>query len=208
MPSAAFLFLSTVQMGKQRICYDTSCFIRLTGGFFYFVRHGESLWNAQNKICGSTDIDLTEKGYAQAEETGRQIMEQGLKIDRIISSPLLRAWHTAETISKMTGIPAVKEERLIEQAFGKYEGTPRDSEEFRTAKMRFIDSYDGGESMFHAVHRIYSLLDEITSQEDTVYLIAAHNGLARIIQSYFRDMTNEEYASFGIRNCEIIRFDY
>ena len=135
-------------------------------------------------------------------------MEQGLKIDRIISSPLLRAWHTAETISKMTGIPAVKEERLIEQAFGKYEGTPRDSEEFRTAKMRFIDSYDCGESMFHAVHRIYSLLDEITSQEDTVYLIAAHNGLARIIQSYFRDMTNEEYASFGIRNCEIIRFDY
>jgi len=96
----------------------------------------------------------------------------------------------------------------IEQAFGKYEGTPRDSEEFRTAKMRFIDSYDGGESMFHAVHRIYSLLDEITSQEDTVYLIAAHNGLARIIQSYFRDMTNDEYASFGIRNCEIIRFDY
>ena len=36
----------------------------------YFVRHGESQWNVEDKICGQTDIPLTERGHAQAEETG------------------------------------------------------------------------------------------------------------------------------------------
>ena len=177
-------------------------------GHFYFVRHGESLWNVENKICGATDIDLTGKGYRQAEETAQAILDQDLHIDMILSSPLKRALHTAKVISEKTGIPLKAEERLTEQSFGKYEGTPRDGEEFRIAKTRFIDSYEGGETMFKTVHRVYSLLDEITSQEETVYLLAAHNGLARIIQSYFHDMTNLEYADFGIRNAEIRRYDY
>ncbi len=177
-------------------------------GHFYFVRHGESLWNIENRICGTTDIDLTPKGYSQAEETAEIILAEGLKIDMILSSPLMRAFHTARIISDRTGIPLRVEARLNEQSFGRYEGTPRDSEEFRIAKTRFIDSYGGGETMFRTVHRVYSLLDEITSQQDTVYLLAAHNGLARIIQSYFFDMTNLEYADFGIRNCEIRRYDY
>jgi len=39
----------------------------------YFTRHGETVWNVENKICGATDIGLTEKGHEQAEELGRLI---------------------------------------------------------------------------------------------------------------------------------------
>lgn len=177
-------------------------------GHFYFVRHGESLWNVENKICGATDIDLTEKGFQQAEQAAENILRQELKIDMILSSPLKRAYHTAQVISEKTGIPLKAEPRLTEQNFGKWEGTARDGEDFRIAKTHFIESWDGGESMLKTTHRVYSLLDEITSQEDTVYLLAAHNGLARIIQSYFHDMSNEEFAAFGIGNCEIRRYDY
>lgn len=177
-------------------------------GHFYFVRHGESLWNVANRICGKTDIDLSEKGYEQAKLAAKTILLQDLKIDKILSSPLKRAYHTARTISDLTGIPLYVEERLIEQDFGRYEGTPRDSEEFRLAKMNFICSFEGGESMLKTAHRIYSVLDEIVSDPDHVVLIAAHNGLARIIESYFRDMTNEEFSSFGIPNAEIRRYDF
>lgn len=177
-------------------------------GHFYFVRHGESLWNVENKICGATDIDLTEKGFQQAEQAVENILRQELKIDMILSSPLKRAYHTAQVISERTGIPLKAEPRLTEQNFGKWEGTARDGEDFRIAKTHFIESWDGGESMLKTTHRVYSLLDEITSQEETVYLLAAHNGLARIIQSYFHDMSNEEFAAFGIGNCEIRRYDY
>ncbi len=177
-------------------------------GHFYFVRHGESLWNAENKICGATDIALNETGREQARKTAEAILQEGICFDRILSSPLQRAKETAEIISKATGVPLEVRNELIEQRFGRYEGTPRNGEDFRIAKTHFIDSYEGGETMLKTAHRVYSLLDEITSQEDTVYLIAAHNGLVRIIESYFRDMTNEEFASFGVRNCEIRRYDY
>lgn len=40
------------------------------------------------------------------------------------------------------------------------------------------------------------------------YILVAHNGIARVVQSYFHDMTNEEYAAFGVKNCEIVRYDF
>ena len=39
----------------------------------YFTRHGETFWNVENKICGITDIDLTEKGHRQAIDLGNKI---------------------------------------------------------------------------------------------------------------------------------------
>ena len=44
-------------------------------GRLYFVRHGETYWNVENKICGATDIALTERGHLQAVETGSAEMK-------------------------------------------------------------------------------------------------------------------------------------
>ena len=43
-------------------------------GHFYFVRHGQTVWNVENKICGATDIELTELGHQQAIDTGKKIV--------------------------------------------------------------------------------------------------------------------------------------
>ena len=178
-------------------------------GHFYFVRHGESIWNAENKICGATDIALTKKGHMQAIETGRKFSEQGLKADEILYSPLIRAAETARHISEVTGIPARVEPRLIEQNFGNWEGTARNGEDFKKAKEDFASRYGNGESMLHLAQRIYNLLDDIKAESDRkTYILVAHNGLSRMIQSYFTDMTNAEFAAFGIKNCEIRRYDF
>ena len=50
----------------------------------YFVRHGETVWNVENKICGMTDSPLTEKGRAQARQTGALVHASGLHIDEIL----------------------------------------------------------------------------------------------------------------------------
>ena len=50
-------------------------------GHMYFVRHGQTVWNVENKICGSTDIDLTEKGHEQAVKTGKKILSENIKAD-------------------------------------------------------------------------------------------------------------------------------
>ena len=52
-------------------------------GYFYFARHGQTVWNVENKICGATDIELTELGHQQATELGKKIKEEGVKIDEI-----------------------------------------------------------------------------------------------------------------------------
>lgn len=174
----------------------------------YFTRHGQTVWNVENKICGATDIELTQLGHQQAVELGEKIKNQGIIIDEILYSPLSRAAETAKHISEVTGIPMREEMRLKEQNFGKYESTPRDGLEFKKAKENFISSFEGGETMLHLAARVYNLLDEIRNKSDKTYLLVAHNGISRIIQSYFYDMTNEEFAAFGIKNCEIREYKW
>lgn len=173
----------------------------------YFARHGQTIWNAENKICGTTDIELTDLGHAQAIELGNKIKSENLNIDEILFSPLIRAADTAKHIHEQTGIPIRKEPLLTEQCFGKYESTPRNNPDFLAAKERFVDNYDGGESMLHLAQRIYNLLDKIKADNKT-YLLVAHNGIARVVNSYFYDMTNKEYSNFKLKNCEILKYEF
>ena len=174
----------------------------------YFARHGETVWNVENKICGMTDSPLTEKGRAQAAQLGEAVKNSGIVLDEILYSPLSRAADTAKAIAAATGIPARPEPRLREQCFGRYEGTPRDGAEFKISKTHFADRYSGGESMLQLAQRIYDLLDELKADEGKTYLLVAHNGIARVVRSYFCDMTNEEYAAFGIKNCEFVEYTF
>ena len=52
--------------------------------YFYFTRHGQTIWNVENKICGATDIALTELGRNQARELGKRINEENIHIDEIL----------------------------------------------------------------------------------------------------------------------------
>ena len=178
-------------------------------GHLYFVRHGQTVWNAENKICGATDIPLTDHGHQQAIETGHKILEEKIHADEILYSPLIRATETAMHISEITGIPARVEPRLTEQNFGKWEATPRNGEDFLKAKEWFACRHEGGESTLHLAQRIYNLLDEIKAESDTkTYLLVAHNGIARMVNSYFYEMGNEEYARSGVKNCAVVRYDF
>ena len=175
----------------------------------YFTRHGQTVWNVENKICGATDIALTELGHQQAIELGKRIVKENIHIDEILYSPLVRASETARHISEITKVPMRMEPRLKEQNFGRYESTPRNGEEFQQMKTHFIDHFGSGETMLHLAQRIYNLLDDIkTEADDKTYLLVAHNGIARVIHSYFHDMGNEEYAKFGIKNCEIREYHF
>lgn len=173
----------------------------------YFVRHGESEWNITRQICGATDKPLTEKGRSQARHTAENIIEQNIKADMILYSPLSRAKDTALTISEITGIPAREEIRLKEHNFGYFEGKSYDVEGFMEAKTRMADSYETGESMFRLAQRVYNLLDEL-KEDDKTYILVAHNGIVRVIPSYFFDMTNEEFAKFAVKNCSVTEYQY
>ena len=69
--------------------------------FLILVRHGQSIWNLENKFTGWVDVDLTDQGKLEAEKAGSLIKSQNIKIDRWYSSLQLRANHTMEIIKKI-----------------------------------------------------------------------------------------------------------
>ena len=176
-------------------------------GHLYFVRHGESEWNVEKRICGITDIPLTDRGREQARITAAKIVDQGIKADGILCSPLKRARETAGIIAEATGFPLSVEPRLIEQNFGTFEGKHWNTPEFFEAKQSFANRYGNGESNLMLAHRIYNLIDEVKASGKT-YILVAHNGIVRSVQSYFYSETNDEYAGFGIPNCEVVEYSW
>ena len=69
--------------------------------FLILVRHGQSIWNLEEKFTGWVDIDLTEKGKTEAEKAGLLIKKKNIEIDFYYSSLQLRANHTLEIIQKI-----------------------------------------------------------------------------------------------------------
>lgn len=171
------------------------------------TRHGQTLWNLENKVLGRTDIPLNEKGFEQA-----LILAETLKqynIDYIFSSPLKRAMQTAEAVRIKQGesCSLIAEFQLIEQDYGRFEGVDRNSEIYQHEKRRYFSRYSDGESFLDVASRVYPFLKKITSIKAENCLIVSHNGICRMINSYFNEMDNEEFVSFSLNNCEVIEFN-
>lgn len=172
----------------------------------YIARHGQTIWNAQNKVCGITDVELTGKGREQAKELALKVADKN--IDVIISSPLNRAIETSRIVSDMNNIPIKIDERLIEQNYGIYEGVDRKDEAFLNNKRKFAYKYPNGESMMQVSYRVYGLIDEIKCKyKNKNVLIISHGGVCRIINTYFRDMTNEEFFNYTLQNGELEEYE-
>ncbi|MBE6019549.1 MAG: histidine phosphatase family protein [Clostridiales bacterium] len=164
----------------------------------YVVRHGETEWNAIDKVLGRTDIPLNAKGIEQARKLADSLKD--LKIDVFLCSPLSRARQTADAISDVTGIRYDIDDRLIEQDFGRFEGVDRFDCGYQEAKREYFVRYPGGESYFDMAARVFPLIKEL---EGVNALLVTHGGICRIIRSYFEDMGNEEFVLFSQGNCEI-----
>lgn len=170
------------------------------------VRHAQTEYNAQDRVLGRTDIPLSELGLRQAERLGQRLAEQ--RIDKIFSSPLLRAVQTAQAIRKAQKLPCELEiaPALIEMDFGIWEGQPRKSEEYQNEKRRYFSRFQNGESYFDVAARAYAFLRDIAGLPFGRCALVTHNGICRVITSYFQDMENEEFISFVMDNCETREF--
>ncbi len=95
---------------------------RLTATPFWFLRHGETDWNAQNLSQGNVDIPLNPKGIAQAHQAAVWLQNRG--IATIVTSPLSRARDTAQVVAAALGLQISEDEALREVSFGVQEGQP------------------------------------------------------------------------------------
>lgn len=89
------------------------------------LRHGQSVWNRENRFTGWTDVDLSEQGRAEAHQAGRLLREEGFAFDVAYTSVLVRAirtlWIALDELSQMW-IPVHRRWRLNERHYGALQG--------------------------------------------------------------------------------------
>lgn len=172
----------------------------------YVARHGQTRWNLEDKVCGRTDLPLTQLGMEQAQLLADRTKD--LKLGVILSSPMLRACQTAAPTAALYGLEILTDDRLVEQDYGIYEGVSRFDEGFLGNKRHFAYRYPGGESMMDVAHRVYGLLDEIREKyAGKNVLLVCHGGVCRVIRTYFEDMTNDEYFHYSEENANVREYE-
>jgi broad specificity phosphatase PhoE len=151
------------------------------------VRHGQTVWHAENRYAGHSDVALTPEGERQAEELARWATDAAL--DVVVTSPLSRARRTAAPAARAAGLDPVVDERLVEVDFGAGDGLTRD--EMRTtvpdALAAFLAApasspFPGGESGAAAVARSRPALDDLCRDHpEGRVLVVAHQTLLRLL---------------------------
>jgi 2,3-bisphosphoglycerate-dependent phosphoglycerate mutase len=142
----------------------------------YLARHGQTDWNAQHRLQGSTDTHLNAAGRAQAETLAVRLA--GVKFDAVYSSMLARTRETAAIVHGRVAIDSLAD--LDERSLGKFQGFVVDSDSVATAEYRrritaLGDSLDGGETLEHQLARVTRALDFIRRRHPAgTVLIVAH----------------------------------
>lgn len=179
-----------------------------------FVRHGETDWNKQEKIQGSTDTDLNETGLQQAKELGKELEKESNKIRKVYTSRLKRAKVTADMIAKHIGATVIVLDGLEELDLGNWEGLSwtevenKYPEEFAAfAADRRYTKITGGESYQIMLDRLFAALDKVLHEEDEEVLLVTHSAVIRGLMTYLAGVPFEEMMQFKIPNLSVYEVD-
>lgn len=179
----------------------------------YLVRHGETDWNKVRRLQGQVDIPLNEFGRHLAVQTGKGL--SGIPFDICISSPLSRAKETGELILAGKDVPIVTDERIIEMAFGEWEGgccskegwnLPEEFHYFFDAPEKY-KAPEGGEDFAAIKKRTGEFLEELYQREDLKgkrILITTHGAALCALLNNIKKKPLSDFWGGGVhKNCAV-----
>jgi 2,3-bisphosphoglycerate-dependent phosphoglycerate mutase len=177
----------------------------MTDRLLVLVRHGQSEWNLKNLFTGWRDIDLSEKGIAEAREAGRKLKAQGVVFDVAFTSALVRAQRTLDLMLAEMGqtkIPVFKDQALNERDYGELVGLNKDDARKKWGEEqvhRWRRSYDiqppGGESLKDTVARalpyfVQEILPRVLRGERVI--VSAHGNSLRALVMVLERLSPEQ----------------
>lgn len=157
------------------------------------VRHGQSLWNLENRFTGNTDVELTEVGREEAKIAGRKL--KNIVFDTAITSLLSRAQETLRIILEQIGqpgIPIIKNSAFNERSYGNLQGlnkaemsTKYGSEKIEAWTRGYDITPPGGESLKQTVERVvpfyHNEIEPLLVADKNVLIVAHGNSLRALI---------------------------
>ena len=184
------------------------------------LRHGQSVWNAENKFTGWTDVDLSAKGEKEAELAGKKLSE--IKFDVVHTSELIRAQRTAKIVisqNKYSEKPITHhDQRLNERHYGSLQGLDKDetrqkfgAEQVHIWRRSFDIPPPDGESLEMCAKRTLPYLNEEIEpdlQSGKNVLVAAHGNSLRSIVMSIENLSPDEILSVEIPTGVPIHYQY
>ena len=184
------------------------------------LRHGQSVWNAENKFTGWTDVDLSPKGEKEAELAGKKLSE--IKFDVVHTSELIRAQRTAKIVisqNKYSEKPITHhDQRLNERHYGSLQGLDKDetrqkfgAEQVHIWRRSFDIPPPDGESLEMCAKRTLPYLNEEIEpdlQSGKNVLVAAHGNSLRSIVMSIENLSPDEILSVEIPTGVPIHYQY
>ena len=150
----------------------------LTARAFWFLRHGETDWNARNLSQGNVDIPLNDVGIAQAHTAAAVLATRGIR--SIVASPLSRAQDTARIAASRIGAVVETEDGLREVSFGVQEGQPMADWFDDWIDGRFTP--EGAEPFVDLRARAVAAVNRVLERPAPV-LVVAHGALFRALRA-------------------------
>ena len=183
----------------------------------YFARHGQTDWNIQRKVQGTTDIPLNENGIRQAQELCNNLEERNFSFEKIYTSYQARAVKTAQIVDDHfhTGYEIVQ--GLEEMNLGLFEGHTWDeilamyAEEHKLwMSNKRYNKTPNGESYQMVMERLFKALDHIFGQHDISsdknILIVSHGAVIMTLLAMHRDIPFEQSHTIEVDNATPIEF--
>lgn len=152
----------------------------------YVVRHGQTDWNVAGRLQGATDVPLNQVGRKQAAASASALSLVLRGSACVVTSPLVRARHTADAIAEALGTRAHVDGRLAERAYGIWEGldaTERESRwpaEVRQWRMDGTANVEGFEHHETVRERVAAALEEWAERADKTLVVVTHGSAARV----------------------------
>lgn len=176
----------------------------------YIVRHGKTKWNQERRIQGRSDIPLLEEGREMARQTAEGLKE--VPFDAIYSSPLRRAYETAEIIRGSRTLEIQTDDRLLEMSFGVGEGKDyvepgQEGTVLLEGFYEWPDQYQAperGESFYDLCSRADQFAEAILEKHRQTerILIVAHAAINQALFRYFEGLQIKELWEHGRQlNC-------
>ncbi len=172
------------------------------------VRHGQSLWNLENRFTGWVDVPLTEQGYAEARRAGERL--KGLHIDVAYTSNLSRAQETLRTILETLNlkVPVIRDQALNERHYGQLQGLNKEqtavkygAEQVQIWRRSFDVPPPGGEALKNTAERTLPFFENCILgdlKQGKNVLVAAHGNSNRSIVMKLENMTPDEILSLEL----------
>jgi probable phosphoglycerate mutase len=173
----------------------------------YVIRHGQTNMNVQGRINSLNNEDLTEEGERQAKALSRSFYD--IDYDFIISSPLIRAQHTAKIIN-VKNKQIILDERIQERDAGKLVGllvSEIDSCDWWSLNPK--TNYKDAEKVDHLIERVGLFLDEIRGKyKNKKVVLVTHGGVCKAIRCYFEGVpSSNSISEYKHDNCSVCEYD-